>query len=216
MFKRKESGRSSVGNIILGKEAFVVGRRTARSVQASAQVHGRHVTVVDTPGWPWHYSVKYIPKFDRLEIMRSPTLCPPGPHAFLLVIPIDSAFPNSYRMALENQLEFLSDTVWRYIIVVFSSITPFDDRAVKNLLKRWPDLQQIVTKCQNRYHILDIKKSNDCFQVIELLEKIEKMVEQNNGKCFTIEKMVDSTRGKNTKIIDAVKSKEEAHIRGRK
>lgn len=31
-----------------GRNAFAVGRRTARSVKAEGEVHGRHVTVVDT------------------------------------------------------------------------------------------------------------------------------------------------------------------------
>lgn len=148
------------------------------------------MTVVDTPGWWWHYAVEYTPKFDTLEIIRCPTLCPPGPHAFLLVIPVDNIFPEVYRMVLNEHLKFLSENVWRHIIVLFSSITPYDDRSFKNHLRIWPDLQLILRRCQNRYHVLNIKGSNDSSQVITLLEEIEKMVAQNNHNYFKISKTV--------------------------
>ncbi|XP_051536410.1 GTPase IMAP family member 8-like [Myxocyprinus asiaticus] len=190
---KNASGKSSAGNIILGRNVFDVGRRTARSVQARGEVHGRHVTVVDAPGWWWHYAVENTPMFDRLEIMRSPILCPPGPHAFLLVIPVDSVFPKVYRMALEEHLvEILSKNVWSHIIVLFSSIAPYNDITLKNNLRNWPDLQWLLKKCQNRYHVLNINNSDDSSQVITLLEKIEKMVSQNNGHHFKISKRVSA------------------------
>lgn len=37
-----KSGKSSAGNIILGRNAFDISRRTARSVQATGDVDGRH------------------------------------------------------------------------------------------------------------------------------------------------------------------------------
>lgn len=181
LFGREASGKSSTGNIILGRDAFNVGRRTARPVRAEGEVHGRHVTVVDTPGWWWHCDVEDTPKFDRLEIKRSLTLCPPGPHVFLLVIPVDSAFNKIYRTALQKQLEHLSENIWGYIIVLFSSTSPHDKATFKNNLRLWPDLLWLLKKCQKRYHVLNINNMDDSSQVITLLEKIEEMVAQNNG-----------------------------------
>ncbi|XP_056587527.1 GTPase IMAP family member 8-like isoform X2 [Triplophysa dalaica] len=181
------SGKSSAGNIILGRNAFDTSRRTARSVQSTGNVHGRRLTVVDTPGWWWHYSVEITPKFDRRELIRSPTLCLPGPHAFLLVIPVDLAFPSVYRITLEQQLKFLSKEVWRHIIVLFTSTEPAcDESSLKSKIRKWPDLEQLLKRCHNRYHILNINNKSDNTQVITLLEKIEKMVAQNNGHHFKI------------------------------
>ncbi|KAI7796010.1 putative GTPase IMAP family member 8-like [Triplophysa rosa] len=187
------SGKSSAGNIILGRNAFDTSRRTARSVQATGDVHGRHMTVVDTPGWWWHYNIENTPLFERLEIMKSPTLCPPGPHAFLLVIPVDLAFPSIYGMTVEVQLKFLSKEVWRHIIVLFTSIEPAcDESSLKNNVRKWPDLEQLLKRCHNRYHILNINNHSDNTQVITLLEKIEKMVAQNNDQCLEISQSISA------------------------
>lgn len=125
------------------------------------------------------------PKFDRLEITKSPTLCPPGPHAFLLVIPIDSAFPKIYRMALQGQgQEYFSEKIWGYTIVLFSSIATDNTITLKKELKIMARSHMASKKCQNRMHVLNIRNRNDSTQVTKLLEKIEKMVAQNNGNYF--------------------------------
>uniref|UniRef100_A0A3P9BY45 AIG1-type G domain-containing protein n=1 Tax=Maylandia zebra TaxID=106582 RepID=A0A3P9BY45_9CICH len=74
------SNKSLSGNIILGQNVFDTSRRTAQSVVGQQEVHGRRVTVVDTPGWWWHYPLENTPKLDQIEIQNSVHLCPPGPH----------------------------------------------------------------------------------------------------------------------------------------
>ncbi|XP_056587529.1 GTPase IMAP family member 8-like isoform X2 [Triplophysa dalaica] len=189
---KEASGKSSAGNIILGRNAFDTSRRTARSVQSTGNIHGRHLTVVDTPGWWWHYTIENTPLFDRHEIMKSPTLCPPGPHVVLLVIPVDLAFPSIHTMAVEEHLKFLSKKVWRHIIVLFTSVEPYDESSLKNNFRKWPDLEQLLKRCHNRYHILNINNKSDNTQVITLLEKIEKMVAQNNDKCLEISQSISA------------------------
>ncbi|XP_076836909.1 uncharacterized protein LOC143482425 isoform X2 [Brachyhypopomus gauderio] len=180
------SGKSSVGNTILGSAVFDTGRRTARCQKADVNAHGYEITVVDTPGWWWHYSVENTPMFDRFEIIRSPSLCPPGPHVFLLVIPMDSVFPQIYRIALEEHLELFGKHIWKHMIVVFSSVTSSDVRALEKHVNLWPDLQWILRKCKNRYHILEIKKQDKSTQVPLLLSKIANLVAEENGEHFVI------------------------------
>lgn len=86
------SYKSLTGNIIMGKRVFETHRRTAQSVVGQQEAHGRHVTVVDTRGWWWHYTQDNTPALDKIEIENSVHLCHPRPHAFLLVIPVGLAF----------------------------------------------------------------------------------------------------------------------------
>ncbi len=45
------AGKSSAGNLLLGCRVFESGHPTEVSVRRQALVAGRHLTVVDTPGW---------------------------------------------------------------------------------------------------------------------------------------------------------------------
>lgn len=72
------SYKSVIGNIILGEKAFEINRRTAQNVMRQQEVHGRHVTVVDTPGWWWHYPRENTPELDKIQIKNCVHLCPRG------------------------------------------------------------------------------------------------------------------------------------------
>lgn len=181
------SGKTSSGNTILGKEDSPVRQRTSISTKSEGERFGRHVTVVDTPAWWWHYSLEDTPKHDQIEFMHGAALCPPGPHAFLLVIPVDMGFPDVYRFSLEEHLGLLKGNVWEHTIVLFSSHGPYQEKLLKAHFRRWPDLRLVIKNCQDRFHIFDFKDRSNEFQVLELFTKIEEMVVLNNGQCYKSE-----------------------------
>ncbi|XP_063060701.1 GTPase IMAP family member 8-like [Engraulis encrasicolus] len=177
------SGKTSSANTILGRDDSPVRKRTAISVKSEGHRFGRHMTVVDTPGWWWHYSLEHTPKRDQMELSNGTALCHPGPHAFLLVIPVDMIFPCDYRLSLEEHIRVLGD-IWKYTLVLLTSNGPSNYDAFTSHLKDWSGLQWVIGKCQNRYHILDNKNRDDEYQVLRLLNKIDEMVELNQGHCF--------------------------------
>ncbi|KAJ8362342.1 hypothetical protein AAFF_G00379650, partial [Aldrovandia affinis] len=181
------SGKSSAGNTILGREEFESGIRTAQCVKRQGEIAGRQVTVVDTPGW-LYLSVQNTRELDKQEIVRSVSLCPPGPYALFLVINVSSSFTESHRRSVEEHLELLSERVWRHTIVLFTRGDWLGDTTIEQHIEtEGKALQWLVEKCGNRYHVLNNKNRGDGTQITELLEKIEEMVARNRSGHFTIE-----------------------------
>ncbi|KAJ8343334.1 hypothetical protein SKAU_G00306630 [Synaphobranchus kaupii] len=185
------SGKSSAGNTILGREEFESGIRTAQCVKRQGEVAGRQVTVVDTPGWWTNYSVNHTAELDKQEIVRSVSLCPPGPCALFLVINVSSAFRETHRRSAVEHLELLSESVWRHTIVLFSWGDWMGDTTIEQHIEtEGRDLQELVEKCGNRYHVLNNKDRADGTQVTELLEKIEEMMAGHGGSYYEIDRML--------------------------
>ncbi|XP_036376381.1 GTPase IMAP family member 8-like [Megalops cyprinoides] len=183
------AGKSSAGNTILGREEFESGR-TAQCVKRQGEVAGRQITVIDTPGWWTDYSVRDSPELDKQEIVRSVSLCPPGPHTLFLVINVSSSFTGGHRRSVEEHLELLSERVWRHTIVLFTRGDWLGDTTIEQHIEaEGKALQWLVEKCGNRYHVLNNENRGDGTQVTELLEKIEEMVARNRGGYFTIEEI---------------------------
>uniref|UniRef100_W5LVZ2 AIG1-type G domain-containing protein n=1 Tax=Lepisosteus oculatus TaxID=7918 RepID=W5LVZ2_LEPOC len=154
---------------------------TEECEKRQVEVAGRQVTVVNTPDWDVWLMRQEIVKFQ----IRKPTLtlCPPGPHALLLVINLDSY--TDWR-SVNKHLELFSERVWRHTIVLFTWGDTLSDTTIEQHIERGgKELQWLVEKCGNRYHVLNNKNRGDHTQVTELLEKIEELVAGNYGLYFT-------------------------------
>ncbi|XP_069055192.1 GTPase IMAP family member 4-like [Lepisosteus oculatus] len=183
----RKIGKCSSGNTILGREEFRPGRKTY-CVRRQGEVAGRRVTAVYTPGWTWRWwaPAQATPEHIRQEVVYSLSLCPPGPHAFLLVIPVDSPFTENHRRSAEKHLELLTERVWRHTMVLFTQAHALRDTTIEQHIERaGEELQRLVEKCGNRYHVLNNRYRGDRTQVTELLEKVEQLVRGNRGQHFT-------------------------------
>ncbi|XP_063073808.1 GTPase IMAP family member 8-like [Engraulis encrasicolus] len=177
----RSEGKSSSGNTILGRREFGTAGRTAECVKREGETAGRHITVVEAPGWWANPTVEQTPERDKGEIVLSVSLCPPGPHALLLVIRVDVSFTETHRRAVQEHMELLGERVWSHTIVLFTRGDCLGDTSIEQHIESGGEaLQWVVEKCGNRYHVVDNKKS-DGGQVTELLDKIEEMVAGNRG-----------------------------------
>src|SRR4029434_6198818 len=100
----RTAGKSSSGNTILGREEFDTVGSTAQCVKREGQVAGRQVTVVKAPGWWKDYQLEITPELTKNEIELSVSLCPPGPHALLLVICVDTSFTEREKRSVQKHL----------------------------------------------------------------------------------------------------------------
>uniref|UniRef100_A0A3Q2TW81 AIG1-type G domain-containing protein n=1 Tax=Fundulus heteroclitus TaxID=8078 RepID=A0A3Q2TW81_FUNHE len=174
----KGSGKTSALNTILGRENSRRLGRTAQCCVGDGVVFGRQVTVVDTPGWWMNYFCSESPLFDRREMVLSLSLCPPGPHVFLLVVRADRAFTETYRRAAQEHLELISERVWSRVILLFTFGDWLGGTTTEQLIESEGEpLRWLVERCSNRYHVLNSKTRGDGFQVRELIGKIEETID---------------------------------------
>ena len=180
-------GKSSSGNTILGREEFDL-RTAAQCVKRQGEVAGRQVTLVDTPGWWRNLPVDRTTELVKQEIVRSVSLCPPGPHTLLLVIWLDVSFTEEERRSVEGHLQLLSERVWSHTIVLFTCGDRLGDTTIEQHIEtEGKALQWLVEKCGNRYHVLKNKNRGDDTQVTELLDKMEEMVAGNSGGHYEMD-----------------------------
>uniref|UniRef100_A0A672PIB3 AIG1-type G domain-containing protein n=1 Tax=Sinocyclocheilus grahami TaxID=75366 RepID=A0A672PIB3_SINGR len=186
----KLSGKSSAGNTILGREEFDL-KRSAQCVRRHGEVADRHITVIEAPGWWINEPVAFSPELLKQEIVLSVSLCPPGPHAVLLIIPVETRFKDYLRKALQGHQDLLGERVWSHTIVLFTHGDSLLDTSIEQHIEsEGQDLQRLLDKCGNRYHVLNNQNRSDHTQIEELLEKIEETVAQNNGCHFEIDRKI--------------------------
>ncbi|XP_016340502.1 GTPase IMAP family member 8-like [Sinocyclocheilus anshuiensis] len=79
------------------EEDFNIRTRTMQCVMKQGQIEGYQVSVVDTTGW----STSTLE--NAKEIVHIVTVCSPGPHAFLLVLPVHESFTKRSEQTVEEK-----------------------------------------------------------------------------------------------------------------
>ncbi|KAG7263871.1 hypothetical protein CRUP_001203 [Coryphaenoides rupestris] len=182
------SGKSSTGNSILCSKAFQPQVSSSSATQhcrrACGDFRGRHLTVLDTPGlldtlqWPLEV---------QQELRRSVALMFPGPHVFLLVVPV-GRFTKAEQESVSQIQETFGPHVLDFSVVVFThgdSLAEGGAAGVDCLISGSRDLAELVAKCRGRYCVFNNRAVKNKEQVSELLALVDGVLEANEGGCFT-------------------------------
>ncbi|CAN9510492.1 unnamed protein product [Ophioblennius macclurei] len=192
---RSGAGKSAAGNAILGVEEFESRPESLTSITQQCEkkkgpIGGRKVAVVDTPDW---FNSEQTPDEVRTHISSCIALASPGPHAFLLCVPVDQPAKTELQAlgALENV--FGPEAVKKHTMVLFTHADRLraSGKAGNNSVEAYiaserGDLLKLVEKCGDRFHVMETGGGRrERGNVVELLEKIEQTVKEAGGQCYS-------------------------------
>lgn len=187
---KNELDNARVGNLILGRDAFLTEALEVSGENQSERirglVEGRPITVINTPDL---FHPQLTPDEIKTAVNECMSLSAPGPHAFLLVLQSDS-FSEEDRNRVKDILNWFSDKATNYTIAL-AIVRSARHLSPSDADKEETPFRLIMKDCKMRYHMFDKIYRFDQNQVIQLLEKIDKMVEENGGSCLTNE--IEST-----------------------
>ncbi|KAG5282898.1 hypothetical protein AALO_G00035940, partial [Alosa alosa] len=186
------AGKRAAGNTILGTHTLThTSTETQHSESRQGEVAGRRVTMVDTPDW---FCSGLSEKDMRQDVGLCVRLSAPGPHAFLLLIPVEPSEGEERRM-LEKMEDIFGEGCWGHTLILFTHAEGLKERSVEELLQTGSqELQQLVEKCGNRCHLLNVKDRPDDTKITQLLEKIEEMVSRNREQFYSSETYQEAER----------------------
>ncbi|XP_059180229.1 GTPase IMAP family member 8-like [Centropristis striata] len=206
-------GKSSSGNTILGRKEFKAESSqksvTKECQKAQSEVDGRPVVVVDTPGL---FDTNLSHEEVNEEMVRCISLLAPGPHVFLLVIKIDR-FTSVDKEALKLIKEGFGKNAEKFTIILLTGGDSLEHEKipVKNYIQEKSDdsFKKLISDCGGRYHVFNNYNEQNHKQVSELVTKINTMVKENGGSCYTNEMLQKAEAAIQKEMEKILKEKEE-------
>ena len=170
------------------------------------------VVVVDTPGL---FDTNDDPEVIAKKITGCIINVSPGPHAILLVTPI-ARMTTEVQQAADGLRKLFGDRSLQYMIVIFTHMDAIKrKKSIKGIDQMIsmapPALFRILQECNNRYvafdNTLDPGSDENKKQVSDLLNLVDKMVEDNGGQCYTNDLLEEANR-----LMDMEKKRHEKEI----
>ncbi|VDI23572.1 Hypothetical predicted protein [Mytilus galloprovincialis] len=185
------SGKSRTGNTLFGaNDIFDFGPPTVSVESKCDERFMWKITIVDTPGYDTLNDTKL--KADVEKILEKTN---PGPHAFLICIPI-GRFTNEDAELITRYENSFGNDLFNFTIVIFTQIDAWQedmddlhikgatfDEYVENLPKTAKTLLQ---KCRSRYFSLNNTASIDQNEdtVKQIFNEIESIMKANDPSFF--------------------------------
>ncbi|RXN05617.1 GTPase IMAP family member 8-like protein [Labeo rohita] len=168
--------KSFISNLILNQSE----RRSELSsecVRRDVELHGRLISLVELPAL-------FNTQLSEEEVMRQThrcvSLCHPGVHVFIIIIP-DAPINIEDKAEMEEIQRIFSSRINKHIMILIKQNSEHQTEKLNE------ETQSVIESFGGRHHFIDLNT-----QVCVLMEKLEQMVEENSGVCFSTETLFDA------------------------
>ncbi|XP_016373445.1 GTPase IMAP family member 5-like, partial [Sinocyclocheilus rhinocerous] len=145
--------------------------------RSDVELHGPVISVIELPAL-------FNTRLSEEEVMRQTlncvSLCDPGVHVFLLIVP-DAPLNNEDKAEMEEIQRIFSSRINKHIMILIKQNSEHQTAELNE------ETQSVIQSFGGRHHFF-----GPTTQVSTLMENIEQMLEENRGGFFSTETLLEA------------------------
>nr|XP_055038783.1 GTPase IMAP family member 8-like [Misgurnus anguillicaudatus] len=156
----------NISKLLRGKPPSNKKEFSPQCVKKEQEIHGHQISVVELP------SLTQLSEDEvRLQTHRCVSLCDPGVHVFLLIVPVGPLTDEDKAEVQKIKKMFYSTN--NFMVIFTSDLTV--DKKWKDSLESNPECQNLISLCGGRYRVIGLKEHEQSKQIPDLLDYIKDM-----------------------------------------